>query len=137
MIHFNSSSLYNNFSKINYLQQLKRKFTIIAISEIWLSDGKDLQDGLEGCEMFWQSRGNKRGGGVALFVMSAFKVIGDMTIVIGNLMECITIEIEVECSKNIFSCIYKTPGPRIDQFKKKISELYENHNDKTILVCGD
>lgn len=141
VIHFNSRSLYSNFSKIkDYLQQLQQKFSIIAISETWLSDEKNLQDGLEGYEMFWQNRSNKRGGGVALFVMTAFKckVIGDMTIVIDNVMECITIEIEVERSKNILiSCIYRTPGSCIDQFNEKISELYEKHNDKTILVCGD
>lgn len=86
----------SNFSKIKeYLHLLKQKFGIIAISETWLNDEKELQDGLEGYEMFWQNRVSKRGGGVALFVMTAFKckVIGDMTTVIDNLMECMTIEI--------------------------------------------
>lgn len=141
MIHFNSRSLYSNFSKIkDYLQQFQQRFSVIAISETWLSDNKDLQDGLEGYEMFWQNRVNKRGGGVALFVMSILKckVIGNMTTVVDNLMECVTIEIEVEKSKNILiSCIYRTPGSCIDQFNRKISELYEKHNDKVILVCGD
>ena len=94
--------------------------------------------------MFWQNRCNKRGGGVVLFVMTAFKskVIGDMTIVIDNVMECITIEIEVERSKNILiSCIYRTPGSCIDQFNEKISELYENMKRlfwfviTSILIC--
>ena len=40
------------------------------------------------------------------------------------------------CLKNILiSCIYQTPGPCIDTFNKNISELYDNHNDKLILVC--
>lgn len=52
-------------------------------------------------------------------------------------MECITIEIETESSKNIVvSCIYRAPGSCIDQFNKKIAELCKKHNDKVILVCG-
>ena len=141
VIHFNSRSLHSNFAKIkDYLNQLQQRFTVIAISETWLRDSKELLDGLEGYEMFWQNRIDKRGGGVALFVMSSLKckVIGDMTTVIDNLMECVTIEIIVERSKNILiSCIYRTPGTCIDQFNKKIYELYERHHDKVILVCGD
>lgn len=43
VIHFNSRSLYSNFSKIkDYIQQLQQKFSVIAISETWLSDDKEL-----------------------------------------------------------------------------------------------
>lgn len=57
---------------------------------------------------------------------------------IDNLIECVTIEIEIENSKNIFViCIYRAPGSCVDQFNKKIYDLYKKHNDKVILVCGD
>ena len=133
VIHFNSRNPYSNFSKIkDYLQQIQQKLSIIAISETWLGDEKDLQHGLEGYEMFWQNKSNNSRRGVALFVMIAFKckVIGDMTIVIDTVMDCITIETELESFKNVFiSCIYRTPGSCIDQFNEKISELYEKHKD--------
>lgn len=42
VVHFNSRSLYSNFSKINdYLQQFQQKFSAIAISETWLRDSKE------------------------------------------------------------------------------------------------
>lgn len=42
MIHFNSMSLYSNFSKIkDYLKQLPFKFSVVAISETWFCDGKE------------------------------------------------------------------------------------------------
>ena len=72
--------------------------------------------------------------------MTAFKckVIGDMTIVIDNVMECIATEIEVERPKNILiSCIYRTPRSCIDQFNERIYELHEKHKDDSILTCGD
>lgn len=41
VIHFNSRSLYSNFSKINEcLKQSQQKFDVIAISETWLSNDK-------------------------------------------------------------------------------------------------
>lgn len=53
MIHFNSSSLYSNFSKIkDYLQQLLFKFSVLAVSETWLRDGKEMATELEGYELF-------------------------------------------------------------------------------------
>ncbi len=60
---------FNSFSK---------KFNV-AVSETWLSDDKELQNWLEGYEMFGQNRVDKRDGGVALFVMSGLKckVTGD------------------------------------------------------------
>lgn len=134
LIHFNSRSLYSNFSKIKaYLDQFQNKFAVVAISETWLNDDKELQDGLEGYEMFWQNRKNRRGGGVAMFVFSHLKckVVNNMTAVIDNLMECLTIEIQVERSKNILvSCIYRTPASCIDQFTKEISVILEKHKEK-------
>lgn len=63
LIHFNSRSLYSNFVKIkDYLKQFQEKFTVVAISETWLSNDKELEDGLEGYETFWQNRVNRRRG---------------------------------------------------------------------------
>lgn len=50
-----------------------QRFDVIAISETWLRDYNELQDGLDNYEMFWQNRTNERGGDVDLFVMSAIK----------------------------------------------------------------
>ena len=67
VIHFNSRSLYSNFSKIkHYLQQFKNRFSVIAISETWLRNDNEFQGVLDGYEMFWQNRVNKMEGGVAL-----------------------------------------------------------------------
>ncbi len=141
VVHFNSRSLYTNLSKIKeYLQQLQHSFSVIAISESWLRDDKELPERIEGYEMYHQNRVHKRGGGVALYVKSALKckVIKNMTTVIDNLLECITIEINVEKSKNILvSCIYRGPGTCITQFNKKVYELFDIQKNKVILVCGD
>lgn len=113
---------------------------MIAISETWISEEKCLLDGLDGYQMFVQNRYNKRGGGVALFVRSNLKckVIVNMTFSIDNLMECLSVEIEGNRSKNmLISCVYRTPGSCIDKFSKIISEMLERQNEKFTFVCGD
>lgn len=76
---------------------------------------------------------------IVLFVRAVLrcKFIGNMTTVTDNLMKCVTAEITVERSKNILiSFDYRTPGSCTEQFKKKITQLYEKHN-KVIWICGD
>lgn len=41
---------------------------MIAISETWLDNEKEVDVNLEGYELFTTNRVNKKGGGVALFV---------------------------------------------------------------------
>lgn len=45
LIHFNSRSLYSNFSKIkDYLYTFEEKFSVIAFSETWISEKKLLDN---------------------------------------------------------------------------------------------
>lgn len=54
---------------------------------------KEIDTKLEGIVLFKQNRMNKRGGGVALFVMNSRKCksIDQMSIVVDELMESVTI----------------------------------------------
>ncbi len=95
MIHFNSRSLYKNFSKIEeYLGKLY-KFNIIAISEMWLNNEKVSDMGLEGYELFTMNRVNNKGGGVASYVDKALRCsqVECLSYTIENVLECLTIEI--------------------------------------------
>lgn len=135
LIHFNSRSLYSNFSKIkDLLNRYEDKFSVVAVSETWISEGKELLD------MYTQNRPNKRGGGVALFVKTGLDcmVLDNMIFSVENLMECLSIEIKCKKSKNIvISCIYRSPGSCIDNFNEKICSLFRCNRNKMTLVCGD
>lgn len=96
IIHFNSRSLYANFLNIKeYLRQFTKTFNIIAISETWIDPEKGTDFEYDGYELNFKNRENKTRGGVALYVdkKQNFKVIEGMTTVIGNLLECLTVEI--------------------------------------------
>lgn len=58
---------------------------------------------IEGYEMYSMNRNHKKGGGVALYIHKNYKgkCINNMSQVVDNIMECITVEIEIEKSKNI------------------------------------
>lgn len=64
---------------------------------------------IDGYELYHINRTNKRSGGVALFVNEDFKCkqIQGMTMAIDDIMECISVEIELEKMSNIIvTCIY-------------------------------
>jgi hypothetical protein len=54
-----------------------------------------------------------------------FKVMDSITIVVGNVLECISIEICKEKSKNlIISCFYRVPGSNIEVFKDWMEDIF-------------
>ena len=141
IIHFNSRSLYANFHNIKYyLGQFSQPFNIIAITETWINNERGMDFELEGYEMICKNRENKNGGGVALFVDKnlTYKVVKNMSTVINDVFECVTIEILMEKKKNIIvSCMYRTPGSNIDSFINWVAEKCTKTNHKTMFICGD
>lgn len=134
IIHFNSRSLIANLSKIKQcLKQVENKFTAIAITETWLmEEHHDLVE-IEGYKLFIINRKQSIGGGVTLYIDQRYqcKIVNKMTFALDRIMECITVQIEMEKSKNILiSCIYRKPGSNIDMFKEKITEIFSNSNNK-------
>lgn len=97
-IHFNAQSLKANFDKIwDYITALNTPFDIISISGTWL-DSEDWSDiELNGHDVIYRNRQNKKGGGVAFYVnvSNEFKKIQTMSMVIDDVLECITIELRI------------------------------------------
>lgn len=141
IIHFNSRSLYANFQDIkDYLGQFTTPFSVIAISETWLSQEKGMDFEIEGYEFNCLNRVNKRGGGTALFVNRRlkYKIIANMTTAIDEVCECISIEIDMEKRKNIIvSCVYRAPNSSIEHLKNAMESLFSNTEQKIAFICGD
>lgn len=141
VIHFNSRSLYANFQNIKeYISQLKKPFGVIAISETWISEGKGVNFEMDGYDFNYISRENRKGGGVALYVHSRFdyRVVDNLTSIIDNVMECITVEISLEKKKNVMvSCVYRPPGSDIELFMSNMEKMFDVRNKKVMFICGD
>lgn len=57
---------------------------------------------------------------------------------VDNLLECITIEICNEKTKNVvISCIYRAPGTNIELFRKWMEDMYLQKSNKIVYICGD
>ena len=88
------------------------------------------------------NRQNRKGGGVASYVSNSldFKIANKMSTHVNDIMECITVELCINKSKNIIvSCVYRTPGSDIQSFNDKIEMIIKkvNSTKKSIFVCGD
>ena len=141
-IHFNARSLNSNFKYIsNFLTELNITFDLITISETW-SNTRTVDDyDLKGYDVCHNVRNNKKGGGVAYYVNKelASKYIHHKSIVVDNLLECITIEIMISGHKNVIvSCLYRTPSSNTNNFSEILYDLYSELSvSKTIFICGD
>lgn len=97
-----------------------------------LDNEKEADVNLEGYEK------KKKGRGVALFVNCELKCknIESMSIQRENILESVTVKIDMDKAKNItISCIYRTPGSWIQLFNDTIIDIYDKMNDKIIFVC--
>lgn len=131
-------SLYgSNFFQIKYFLQefqqtiVEKQTNAMVISETWLSDNKELQDGLEGYEMC-KTRLTKRGEVLSsmwcLILNARLLVIWQPLLT--SWWNVSPLKLIAKDQTNVLiSCIYRTPGSCIDQFNKKLSELYDKHID--------
>ena len=141
IIHFNSRSLNANFTKIeDCLHNIGHTFDVIAISESWLNDNNVIPE-LQGYECCHQSRKNKNGGGVALYINNHlnFQILNKLSTTIDNVLECLSVELILNKSKNIVvSCIYRQPGSPIDVCIDTMNVLFSTIcKRKNVYICGD
>ena len=78
---------------------------------------------------------------MALFVNSDLncKLVESMTLVMDDLFECVTVEIDMEKKKNcIVTCEYRSPGSKVEAFNDSLEELLSKVKEQKIfIVCGD
>lgn len=56
-------------------------------------------------------------------------------LILDNIMECVTVEIEIEKLKNaIISCVYRKPGSCIEKFQEIMIDLYEDISSTMVFV---
>lgn len=141
IIHSNSRSLNKNFQDIvDYLKEFNGPFSVIAISETWIGDGRCEDYEIPGYELNHINRTGKAEGGTALYVHRRLKytVVDRLTVAVENVCECITIEIDMNRNRNIMiSCIYRAPSYDITTFKEWIEKVYVKTEQKVMFICGD
>ena len=141
LLHYNVRSLNKNFDQlVFFLDQLKTESSVIGISETWLKDTPSFFS-IDGFSFVTNSRTEKRGGGVGLYISSGLSyAVKEEFNVISNSIESIFVEIEFAEKKNvIIGEVYKPPNSNpkdfIDTFQMMLSS--PSLNNKTCIVMGD
>ena len=122
---------------------MKTPFAIIAITETWLESDNYLDFlFLNDYEFCHKNRLNKKGCVVAIYVHKTlnFKMQKNMSMVIDDVMESITIELCINNKRNVIvSCVYRTPGSNVDIFNEHLEIMIRkvSNPNKSMFLCGD
>ena len=141
IIHFNCRSINANFEKIEeFLQNIDHTFDVIALTETWLNENSLVPE-LVGFKCCHQPRLNKKGGGVAMYINNQlnFKILDTCTTSVNDTLECLSIEIVFDNSKNIvISCIYRQPGSCVESCIDLLNSFFSTLSKKKLVyLCGD
>lgn len=124
---------------IYHLAYFNKHFNIIAITETQLQASRGIDFDLQGYKLKCVNRESSCEGGVALFVDRGLtsKVVENMSIIIDNIMECITIEICMEKMNNVIvSCVYRKPGSKIETFKENMKRIFTKEKQSQLCLWG-
>ena len=118
--HLNIKSLPKHYDELNlYLDSLKVKFSFIAFTETWLSEGTEELYGIQNYNVVNRFRKGRKGGGVTLYINE------NIPCVIRNDLEFFDSEMEslfIEVDNNVFQTsssiiigiVYRMPDSSID-----------------------
>lgn len=146
VLHFNIRSLVKNMDHlVTFMSTLKLTFSIIGLSETWLTD--NLKESgiyeLPGYKSVHAIRPHRTGGGVSIFVQQHFQFSRRDDLVLSYdecNVESVLIEIVTAKNKNIIiGNIYKPPDTDTVKFNNSINNVLTriNKEDKICYILGD
>lgn len=146
IIHFNARSLHKRFDIIDgFLTSLSCSFSMIAITETWLSDDDKNLYCFHNFNSEYCNRITSNYGGAAIFVSSgiAYRRRHDLFFTVDN---CESVWVEIDnCfltgdNKNlIFGCVYRSPSSPISDFCTNLDHILHKISieNKNVVIMGD
>jgi len=120
ILHINAQSLHNKIGKLlDLMNNIKIKFTVIAVSETWSNDTNECFLNIPGYKRHLKSRVNRTGGGVALFVQDnlSFTVRKDLDNIMPDYVDTAFVDvIEGRNSKFTVGVVYRPPDGELSIF---------------------
>jgi hypothetical protein len=141
LIHMNARSLNKNFDNVsNYLDTLIHTFSVVGITETWLTDSAPILPHLQNYTLHQKSRHHSRGGGVALFVSNKYTSTERTDLFIDNpSAESLFIELTDQSNSLIVGVIYRPPNSKLSDFNSAIDHLLPKltNMNKPCFLLGD
>lgn len=142
-IHINARSLRKNHDEINaLLHSFKSSFSLVCISETWLTLEDQNLFGLQGYLSEYCNRTSSSHGGAAIFISPTlpYKRRSDLHIVVDS-CESVWIELDKPSStgKLIIGTIYRSPSSSISEFFSSLYAVLETLSceRKNVVIVGD
>ena len=143
--HLNIKSLPKHYNELNlYLDSLKVKFSFIALTETWLSEGTEELYGVHNYHVENRFRKGRKGGCVTLYINE------NISYIIRNDLEFFDSEMEslfIEVDSNVFQTssniiigiVYRMPDSSIDIFNDRMTDILNkvNKDNKLLYMLGD
>lgn len=137
---FNIRSCKSNFdSFLIFLQGLSRKFSIILLTESWLSpDTVDLY-GIDGYDHFSVCRDGRGGGVVGYFADSLNARIDETVSRVTPLIEILGVYVVIRGKRTFISCVYRPPHVNVSSFNEVFFDdvLPLVGDNVNAIFCGD
>ena len=141
VLHLNIRSMNKNFESFKeFYSKINFKFSIVCFSETWVDDisfSKNSNFQLSGYQVIHQTRKNRKGGGVCVFVHEnlSFKLRQDLRINC-DAIQSLSIEISITKSKNIIlSTICRPPNSDMKQCKTHFKGIFSNNGKSLKSIC--
>ena len=142
LLHVNARSLKKNISNIiEFVNLVGTRFSVIGISETWLTDTTDPLIQINDYSIEGSCRKNKKGGGVALYIKQDLNYNNRNDLSVNNSeIESFFIElVNTHCSNVLIGVVYKPPSASCDNFSEYINDILENISaeGKKCFIMGD
>ena len=142
ILHLNIRSIANKYDDfVNYLASLNHEFSIIGLTETWLTKDNLNNFPIPHYKYIGQVRNTRQGGGVGLYINKLYEFTerNDLSTNIENIIEAQFIEINSQPNNIIIGVIYRPPNGKYKQFEEKLSDILQliNQENKTCFLMGD
>ena len=139
ILHLNIRSIKKKIKNFKLLlNSINFIFSVICLSETWWDDLATIQKSLFELLNYksnHQARGDRKGGGVSIYVHKSldFKIRPDLSI--NNVdIESLTIEILSDNKRNtLVNALYRSPNGQIEPFEAFLNNIFSNQNIKQII----
>ena len=134
----NVQSLAKHFDEVTTTIKDLKYPEIIGLSELW-NPPENLLDFNLYQKPIVKLRGNRSGGGVALFVRSGIRILKRDTLDYLNLscVEAISVTIQIQHKTHTIVNIYKPPLKPSTQTIKELRSILELYSNQTTTIIGD
>ena len=125
-MHLNARSLLKNIDQLNLmLGSFKKSFSVIVISETWLTDYTVELVNITGYSFISNHRKSKTGGGVGFYLHNdlQYKLINECKLSDPEVIESLFVEITVPHGKIIIGCVYRPPNQNTALFLDKLNDV--------------